>query len=88
MKRFASHWNRGRLFCFAGDRKQLPGQAGNDDVDLEGSVFLLTKRSPKRSAAISGKANRGPHEGDSQRRPPLRVGPDDFTIISRKDGQR
>ncbi len=77
------------VLCMAGERKQLPGQAGNDDVDLEGSVVLTREEV---TAAIGSDIGEGYivvrmkviPKGDA----PLRVGPDDFTIISRKDGQR
>jgi hypothetical protein len=77
------------LLCFAGDRKQLPGQAGNDDVDLEGSVIL---GHDEVTSAVGGDIGEGyvvvrmkvTPKGDK----PLRIGPDDFTMISRKDGQR
>lgn len=81
------------LLCFAplyaGDRKQLPGQAGNDDVDLEGSVILAHDEV---TSAVGGDIGEGYvvvrikviPKGEK----PLRIGPDDFTMISRKDGQR
>ena len=77
------------LLCFAGDRKQLPGQAGNDDVDLEGSVIL---GHDEVTSVVGGDIGEGyvvvrmkvMPKGDK----PLRVGPDDFTMVSRKDGQR
>jgi hypothetical protein len=77
------------LLCFAGDRKQLPGQAGNDDIDLEGSVIL---GHDEVTSVVGGDIGEGYvvvrmkviPKGDK----PLRVGPDDFTMISRKDGQR
>ena len=43
MKRFLLVAACSRGLCIAGDRKQLPGQAGNDDVDLEGSVILAPR---------------------------------------------
>jgi hypothetical protein len=77
------------LLCFAGDRKQLPGQAGNDDVDLEGSVIV---GHDEVTSVVGGDIGEGYvvvrmkviPKGDK----PLRVGPDDFTMVSRKDGQR
>jgi hypothetical protein len=77
------------LLCFAGDRKQLPGQAGNDDVDLEGSVVL---GHDEVTSVVGGDIGEGYvvvrmkviPKGDK----PLRVGPDDFTMVCRKDGQR
>jgi hypothetical protein len=75
--------------CFGGDRKQLPGQAGNDDVDLEGSVILLRDQVTEAIGSDLGEGYvvvrmKVIPKGDT----PLRVGPDDFTMISRKDGQR
>lgn len=77
------------LVCLAGDRKQLPGQAGNDDVDLEGSVILLRDQVTEAIGSDLGEGYvvvrmKVIPKGDT----PLRVGPDDFTMISRKDGQR
>ncbi len=77
------------LLCFAGDRKQLPGQAGNDDVDLEGSVIV---GHDEVTSVVGGDIGEGYvvvrmkviPKGDK----PLRIGPDDFTMVSRKDGQR
>jgi hypothetical protein len=77
------------LTCFAGERKQLPGQAGNDLVDLEASLII---GHDEITSALGGDIGEGyvlarvkvMPKGDK----PLRVGPDDFTMISRKDGQR
>jgi hypothetical protein len=77
------------LVCLGGERKQLPGQAGNNDVDLEGSVIINREEITN---AIGGDIGEGyvvvrmkvTPKGDK----PLRIGPDDFTMISRKDGQR
>jgi hypothetical protein len=77
------------LLCLAGDRKQLPGQAGNDEVDLEASLIVGHEAVTE---AIGGDIGEGyvvarvkviPKGGG-----PLRVGPDDFTMICRKDGQK
>jgi hypothetical protein len=77
------------VLCFAADRKQLPGQAGNDDVDLEGSVILTHAEVTE---AIGSDIGEGYVVVRMKVMPktaaPLRVGPDDFTIISRKDGQK
>jgi hypothetical protein len=77
------------LVCVGGERKQLPGQAGNNDVDLEGSVIINREEITN---AIGGDIGEGYvvvrmkviPKGDK----PLRIGPDDFTMISRKDGQK
>jgi len=89
MKRFLLFASFAALLCYSGDRKQLPGQAGNDDVDLEGSVIL---GHDEVTSAVGGDIGEGYvvvrmkviPKGDK----PLRIGPDDFTMISRKDGQR
>jgi hypothetical protein len=89
MKRFAFLGIMAGLVCFGGERKQLPGQAGNDDVDLEGSVIV---QHDEVTNAIGSDIGEGYvvvrmkviPKGDK----PLRIGPDDFTMISRKDGQK
>ncbi len=77
------------LICFGGDRKQLPGQAGNDDIDLEGSVILGHDEITSAVGSDLGEGYilvkmKAIPKGDA----PIRIGPDDFTMISRKDGQR
>jgi hypothetical protein len=74
---------------FAADKKPLPNQAGNDDIDISGTVFLerqevqqavgvdLGPRYVVVRIKVAPKADAG-----------LRVGPDDFTLLSRKDGER
>ena len=89
MKRFVLIGVAAALLSFGGERKQLPGQAGNDEIDLEGSVILLHADVTEAIGSDIGEGYvvvrmkvipKGPE--------PLRVGPDDFTLISRKDGQR
>jgi len=77
------------LICFGGERKQLPGQAGNNDVDLEASVILTRDEVTNAIGSDIGEGYvvvrmKVMPKGDK----PLRVGPDDFTMICRKDGQR
>lgn len=77
------------------DLKPLPNQAGNDDLDLEGTV-LMTK--PDIRQALGGNDLAGPNVDPNvivvrlkviaKSPKPPRVGPDDFTLLSRKDGQR
>ena len=43
-EKISSRGHRRQLVAFAGDHKPLPGQAGNDDVDLEGSVCCAKTR--------------------------------------------
>jgi hypothetical protein len=77
------------LLAMAGERKQLPGQAGNDDVELVGSVIVDRDEIKQALGADLGagyviaRMKITPKSDDG-----LRVSPDDFTIISRKDGQR
>ena len=89
MKRFALFGAMIGVLCFAGDRKQLPGQAGNDDVDLEASVLLTHDEVTEVIGSDIGEGYivvrmKVIPKGAT----PLRVGPDDFTIISRRDGQK
>jgi len=71
------------------DRKPLPGQAGNDDVELVGSVIV--DRDEIRQAVGQ---DMGPGyvvvrmKVTPQTDKPMEISPDDFTIVSRKDGQR
>lgn len=77
------------LLCVGGERKNLPGQAGNDDVDIEASVILNHDDVTNAIGADIGEGYvvarvKVIPKGDT----PLRVGPDDFTMICSKDGQR
>jgi hypothetical protein len=71
------------------DKKLLPGQAGNDDIELNGSVILDREEIRQALGADLGagyvvvRMKATPKSGK-----PLRVGPDDFTLISRKDGEK
>src|SRR3974377_1742918 len=78
------------LSALATDRKPLPNQAGNDDIDIFATV-ILDKQEIRQ--ALGGqeladgyavvKVKVVPKADQS-----LRVGPDDFTLLSRKDGER
>jgi hypothetical protein len=89
MKRFVLLGVIAGLASFGGERKQLPGQAGNDELDLEGSVILTHDEV---TAAIGSDIGEGYvvvrmkviPKGEK----PIRIGPDDFSMLSRKDGQR
>jgi hypothetical protein len=76
-------------FTLAGPRKPLPGQAGNDNIELVGNVILDREEIKQ---AIGADPGPGYVVVKMQVTPkmdtPLSVGPGDFTIISRKDGQR
>jgi len=76
------------LLAFA-ERKPLPGQAGNDDIELVGSVLIDPADMTQALGADIGKGYvmvrmKVTPKTDK----PLHVSPDDFTIVSRKDGQR
>jgi len=77
------------LLAIAGERKPLPGQAGNDDIELVGSVIVDKDEIKQALGADLGpgyviaKIKVTPKTENA-----LRVSPDDFTMISRKDGQR
>lgn len=73
----------------AADKKPLPNQAGNDDIELVGTL-IMDQQDIKQE--LGGDLGAGyivvrvkctPKNEES-----LRIGPDDFTLISRKDGER
>ena len=76
------------LSLFA-QKKQLPGQAGNDDVELVGSV-IVDREEIKQAVGMDVGAGyvairmKVTPKTDK----PLAISADDFTIVSRKDGQR
>jgi hypothetical protein len=76
-------------FLAAGERKPLPGQAGNDDVELAGSLVLDRAEVTQVVGADLGAGYIVARMKVSPKTDkPLRVSPDDFTILSRKDGER
>lgn len=75
--------------AFAKDRKPLPGQAGNDDIELAASVIIDREEIKQALGADLGAGYVVARmKVTPQTEKPLRVSPDDFTMISRKDGQR
>ena len=75
--------------AFAGPRKPLPGQAGNDDVELTASPIIDRDAITQALGADIGAGYvifrvKVTPKTDK----PLRIGPDDFTMICRKDGER
>ena len=70
-------------------KKPLPGQAGNDDIELTATVLLdrdeihqaLGEDLGADYVVVRMKAS---PKGDK----PLRISPDDFTLVSRKNGDR
>ena len=75
--------------AFAGERKPLPGQAGNDDIELEGTPVIDRNEITQ---AVGEDMGLGyiivRMKVTPKTEKPLYVSLDDFTIISHKDGQR
>ncbi len=71
------------------ETKPLPNQAGNDDLDLAGTVLIDR---PAIQDAVG--ADLGPGyivvriSATPKSNKPLRLSPDDFLLLSRKDGDR
>lgn len=89
MRALASLICVGSCLAFAGERKPLPNQAGNDDIDIYATVILDRQEIRQ---ALGADLQEGyalvrvkvvPKADQS-----LRVGTEDFTLISRKDGER
>jgi hypothetical protein len=79
------------LVAFAGDKdkKPLPNQAGNDDIDIFATVLLDHQEIQQAVGAdlpdgFAAVRVRVVPKADQV----LVIGPDDFTLISRKDGER
>src|SRR3954469_14422712 len=70
-------------------RTYLPNQAANDDIELVGTVLLDRAQIQQELGADLGpgfvavKIKVTPKAGR-----PLHISPDDFTLISRKDGEQ
>jgi hypothetical protein len=75
--------------ALAADKKAFPGQAGNDNLELTAAVMIEAAEIRQEVGSELGpgyvvvrvKATNKTDEA-------MRVGPDDFTLISRKDGDR
>jgi len=73
----------------AADKKAFPGQAGNDNLELTAAVMIEATEIRQELGSDLGpgyvvvrvKATNKTDEA-------MRVGPDDFTLVSRKDGDR
>jgi len=77
------------LVTFAGERKPLPGQAGNDDVELVASVIIDRDEIKQALGADIGAGYVVARmKVTPKTEKPLRISADDFTMVSRKDGQR
>jgi hypothetical protein len=73
----------------AADIKSLPNQAGNGDIDLSGSVILDSKEIQQILGTDLGPGYIVVRIKVSPRtQQAIRIGADDFTLISRKDGER
>jgi hypothetical protein len=73
----------------AGEKKPLPGQAGNDDIELVGSVIVDRDEIKQALGADIGAGYVAVRMKVAPKTDkPLRISPDDFTIVSGKDGQR
>src|SRR5713226_200492 len=77
------------ILALGGEKRLLPGQAGNDDIELTGGVIIDHDEIHQALGADLGagyvvvrmKATPKTEE-------PLRISPDDFTLVSRKDGEK
>jgi len=75
--------------AFAGDKKAFPGQAGNDNIELTATVMTdaaeirqaIGSDLPPGVVVMRVKATNKTGEA-------MRIGPADFTVVSRKDGDR
>jgi len=77
------------LLASAGDRKPLPGQAGNDDIELVASVIVDRAEVTEAVGADLGVGYVIARvKVTPKTEKPMRISPDDFTMICRKDGQR
>jgi hypothetical protein len=77
------------VLAFAGDKKPLPGQAGNDDIELVGHMMVDREEIKQALGADLGAGYVAVRmKVTPKTEKPLRISPDDFTIVSRKDGQR
>jgi hypothetical protein len=73
----------------AADKKSYPGQAGNDNIELVGSVITDPEEIRQALGAELGegfvlvRVKATPKTDEA-----MRIGPDDFVLISRRDGDR
>ena len=77
------------LAAMAADKKAFPGQAGNDNIELTGTLLLDAAQirdavgSDLGPGIVVARVKASNKTGD-----PMRIGPDDFSLLSRKDGDR
>ena len=73
----------------AADKKAFPGQAGNDNIELTGTLLIDPAQirdavgSDLGPGIVVARVKASNKTGD-----PMRIGPDDFSLLSRKDGDR
>ena len=77
------------LAALAADKKAFPGQAGNDNIELTGALLMDPAEIHQALGAdldpgiIVARVKASNKTGD-----PMRIGPDDFVLVSRKNGDR
>jgi hypothetical protein len=77
------------LTALAADKKAFPGQAGNDNIELTGTLMIdpadirQAVGSELGPGIIVARVKASNKTGE-----PMPIGPDDFVLISRKDGDR
>ncbi len=75
--------------AMSADKKLFPGQAGNDNIELTGTLMLDTAQirdavgSELGPGIVVARVKATNKTGD-----PMRIGPDDFSLLSRKNGDR
>jgi hypothetical protein len=73
----------------AADIKSLPNQAGNGNIDLSGTAFVDAKEiqqvlgAPMEAGFVVVRIKVSPRTAEA-----IRISSDDFTLVSRKDGER
>ena len=77
------------LVLAGADLKSLPNQAGNGNIDLSGTVYLDSKDIERVAGAPMDRGYVVVHIRVEPRMiQAIRISPDDFTLVSRKDGER
>ncbi len=77
------------ISALAADIKSLPNQAGNGNIDLAATAIVDSKEIehtlgvPLEPGYVLVKLRASPRTAEA-----IRISPDDFTLISRKDGER
>jgi len=77
------------LAALAADKKAFPGQAGNDNIELTGTLLMDQAGIHQALGAdldpgiIVARVKASNKTGE-----PMRIGPDDFVLVSRKNGDR